>query len=297
MRLEKPTTGESVSLSQIEQITTRGNGVLEKQGQFAKSDIGFDRVLQHLKIHQDGEVAGSQFNGNVFATGEELVTRVHEMLPDTLDYDQFGRAELTLTLEGTSTPIGWSGVKSLSELKGAHPDMQLESRPRIPGGESAVVDGVEGAWYPESAYTPGVGVEVVLDENGAVKNPHGKFEPNAQIATIDADNFEASMRTNKITLIIQKDRETEKPVVLTVFPGDNAPAFPAKIDTEGYKASTLGSTNETQYWSEHAFIQKGEKKEVAVDAAAEAELTEKQEEDRRASEDKLSEVRSNLNSL
>lgn len=296
--IEDPNQKKRLTLSQIEQVTTHGDGTLEKQGQFAKVDIHFDRVLQHLKIHQDGEVAGSQFNGEVFKSGEEVIAKIQELLPDTLEYDQFGRAELTITLEGLNQPIGWSGVKSLSELKSAYPDVAIENRPRIPGGEAAVVDEIEGAWYPESSYNPATGkVEIVLDEVGAMKNPHGKFEPNAQIATVDPDNFERSMQTNKLTLIIQKDRDTEKPTLLTIFPGENAPAFPAKINAGGYQVSSLGDTNESRYWKEHAFIQKGEKKTMLEESLIQENLAEQQEEDDQKSIDKLEETRSNLQNL
>ena len=40
-----------------------------------------------------------------------------------------------------------------------------------------------------------------------------------------------------------------------MFPGENAPAFPAKIDTETYKADSLGvDSQESKYWQEHVFL-------------------------------------------
>ena len=91
----------------------------------------------------------------------------------------------------------------------------------------------------------------LIDENGEVKNLKGKFEPNANIVSLPSKSAE----TNKITVIMQKDKSTGKPTVLTIFPGENAPAFPAKINSESYKASTLGNTQETRFWKDHAFIQ------------------------------------------
>lgn len=240
-----------------EQVTTRGDGTLEKGEEFDKFDIDFSSALEHLKIHHDGDVAGSQFNSEVLPSSEQVEAMIKKLLPDVLTYDQYGRAELVLDVshEG-DTPLGWSGVKSVEEIKRNFPDAVIEKKLRMPGGVEAVEDGIEGAWYPEMDRNPETGqYEVVKDESGEVKNPKGKFEPKANIATVDAEKFREVAKTDKITVIIEKDKETGKPTVLTVYPGDNAPMFPVKFDTEDFKLDTLKDSNEERYWDEHAFIQ------------------------------------------
>jgi hypothetical protein len=198
-------------------------------------------------------VAGSQFNGEVVQGSDDLRYLLKKSLPATLQFDQFNRAEITLDFK-MEQPLGWSGVKSIEEVRTSFPDAQFEKTARIPGGEEAVEEGIEGAWYPETARTSDGGFEVVKDEEGKIKNPHAKFEPKANIVNIPKDRFRDICKTEKITLIIQKDNQSNRPVVLTIFPGDNAPAYPAKISTESYKATSLGDTKEMKFWSKYAFI-------------------------------------------
>ena len=125
----------------------------------------------------------------------------------------------------------------------------------MPGGIEATEDGIEGAWYPEMDRNQASGrFEIVLNEDKTVKNPKGKFEPRANIVTIDQNRFKEVSKTDKITVIIQKDKEALTPTVLTVLPGENAPIFPAKIINENYKADSLNNSNEANYWENHAFI-------------------------------------------
>ena len=237
---------------QLDQVTTRGDGKLELGEAFNKNLIDFTASLQHLNIHHEGKTAGSQFNGRVFENSSDVQGLINKLLPDELHYDQFGRAEITLDVSGAPESLGWTGIKRIEEIKKSFPDAVIESRPRIDGGIEAEEDDVSGAWYPEMARDPKSGrFEVLKDENGEVKNLKGKFEPNANIVSLPSKSAE----TNKITVIMQKDKSTGKPTVLTIFPGENAPAFPAKINSESYKASTLGNTQETRFWKDHAFIQ------------------------------------------
>lgn len=245
----------------MEQITTRGDGTLEKADEFNKADIDFGAALDHLNIHHGGEVAGSQFNGEIFQNSEDVRSLLEKILPDTLNYDQFGRAELTLDVkhEGEQ-PLGYTGVKSIEELQTLFPDAVVEQKARIAGGAEGEEDGVRGSWYPEMEKDPATGRFVVAkNPDGSVKNPNGKFESLANIATVSSDKFREVSKTDKVTVIIQKGRDTAKPTVLTIFPGENAPAFPAKINSESYKASTLGDTKETNFWNEHVFIRPEQK--------------------------------------
>lgn len=247
--------------AELEQTTTRGE-TMEKGAEFQKADIDFTAAIEHLKIHHGGEVAGSQFNGEVFASPQDVQALIESSLPTTMNYDQFGRAEITITInKKDSGPMGYTGVKSIEEIKTLYPEADIKQEIRIPGGEPGVEDGVEGAWYPESARNPETGrFEVVKDEVGNVKNPKGKFEPNVNIATVDGESFKKVAGTSEITVIIQKDRKTEKPVVLTIFPGENAPALPTKINTEDFKLNTLSNTKEEAFWKKTAFIKTVEKK-------------------------------------
>lgn len=242
--------------AQVEQITTRGDGTLEKKGEFSRDDIDFGASLEHLRIHHGGEVAGSQLNGEVFAGPDDVQAMLKRLLPEKLHYDQFDRAEITLDIshEGQQ-PVGWSGVKSVEEIRQNFPAAKVEQRVRMPGGTEETIDGVGGAWYPETARSKEGRFEVVKDDAGNVRNPKAKFEPKANIARIPKERFQEASKTNKLTVIIQKDRNTQHPTVLTIFPGENAPAYPAKIDTADYKASSLGNTKETRFWKEYAFIE------------------------------------------
>ncbi|TSC76087.1 MAG: hypothetical protein G01um101433_817 [Parcubacteria group bacterium Gr01-1014_33] len=247
----------AISVRKMEQITTRGDGKVETGEEFRGQDIDFGVALEHLKIHQDGEVAGSQFNGEIFRRSDQMKDLLGRLLPFRLQYDQYGRAELTFTVSHRERkPIGWTGVKSHEEIKRIFPGAVIEKQPRMPGGIEAEEQGIQGSWYPEMARNPETGQFVVArDEQGSVKNLKGKFEPLAYVAAIPKEKFQEISATDKITVIIQKDTKTGRPVILTVFPGENAPAFPTKIDSADYKMSTLGDTKETSFWEQHAFIQ------------------------------------------
>ena len=233
----------------VEQMSTRGDGSIEVGQEFNTSDVDYSSAVEHLAIHMDGDekVAGSQFSGDIFNSPDDVVEMVKMALPGSINYDQHNRAEITISVEGSN--IGYSGVKSLEELKQI-PGATIEKGIRIPGGELEEVDGVKGAWYPETKRTE-KGNEVIVDESGNVLNPHFKFEPEVWIAKVDDESAKAALSTNKMTVIIQKS-EGDVPKVLTIFPGENAPALPAKI--EKYGVDTLQAGPETSYWEEHAFI-------------------------------------------
>ena len=235
----------------IEQTSTRGNGTVELGQSFRRDDIDFSGVEDHLSIHTGGRVAGSQFSGDLFREPRDIIDLAQASLPDDLQFDQHNRAELTIAIEGGI--LGFSGVKSLEELK-ATDGVRLERGMRIPDGEVAEVDGIKGAWYPETSRNPKTGkFEVVTNPDGSVKNSHGKFEPQAWIATVDEERADEAMTTDKMTVIVQQNPQTGLPTVLTIFPGENAPAFPAKIESEAFQADNLQGPEAT-YWDEHAFV-------------------------------------------
>jgi hypothetical protein len=237
----------------IEQTSTRGDGSIELGEVFESITIDFSQVTDHLAVHTDGQAAGSQFNGELFTTPNDVVESVKAALPGSLQYDQFGRVELTIAAEGSV--VGYSGVKPLAELEGVN-GVHLGRAMRTPGGEAAEVGGIKGAWFPEMTRNPQTGkFEVVLGRDGSIKNPHGKFEPEAWIAQVDEGALPQALATDKVTVILQKNPENELPVALTIFPGENAPAFPAKIESEAFQADTLQGGPEAAYWAEHAFIQ------------------------------------------
>jgi len=244
----------TLSLKGVEQTSTRGDGRVEPGESFTKDQIDLAAILQHAKIHQEGQVAGSQFNGEVFTGPEDLQIKIASILPENIQYDQHGRAELTLMLNTNEKPVGWTGVMTLAEIQERFPNAQIEKQVRIPGGEETVEDGVEGAWYPEMAYSPSAGRMEVVMENGQPKNARGKFEPKANIVTVPAEQFKDIAATDKITLIIQKDKSTGTPKLLTAFPGENAPAYPAKIQSESFKADTLQDPLQKGFWEQHAFV-------------------------------------------
>lgn len=244
--------------AKLEQITTRGDGKLEKGEEFKKEQIDFGASLEHLKIHYEGKVAGSQFNSKIIGNPQDAKKLIMKLLPEQLNYDQYERAEITLDVshDNNEESLGWTGVKSIKEIQDLFPNAKIEQKVRIPGGEESEADGVKGAWYPEMARNPESGqFEILKDGDGNIKNPHGKFEPVANIATVNEDEFNNIAKTNKLTVIIQKDKDTQKPTILTVFPGENAPMYPAKINSENFKINTLKGGPESDYWKNHTFIQ------------------------------------------
>lgn len=247
--IEIPGSPEGIK---IEQSSTRGDGVVELGETFNRESIDFSGVLNHLSIHTEGVVAGSQFNSVVFETPEAVAAIVRSSLPEALQYDQHGRAELTLIAAGTI--VGYAGVKPVAELEGM-PGVVLSRRMRVPGGEAAEIDDVRGAWYPEMTRNSRTGrFEVATNPDGSTKNPRGKFEPEAVIAEVDEAVMGEVAATDRVTVIIQKNPANGSPTVLTIFPGENAPAFPVKIQSETYQADMLTGGPEAAYWAEHAFI-------------------------------------------
>lgn len=239
----------------FDRSSTRGDGKVELGEEFSRESIDFGSVLDHLKIHQGGEVAGSQFNNEFVPEIDDVKTLLMKNLPETLQYDQHGLVELTLDIE-SPMPIGWTGVKSIDEIKSSFPNARIEKKMRMPGGMESEEDGLEGAWYPEMARDSQTGrFEVVKDEQGNIKNPKGKFEPKANIVTIPSAEYREGAATSKLTVIIKKLGEPGVPTVLTAYPGEGAPAFPAKIASADYQSDTLKDPMMNNYWENHAFIQ------------------------------------------
>ncbi len=235
----------------IKQESTRGNGSVELTGEaFSKNEIVFSGVADHLKIHTNGEIAGSQFNGELFPDADSVISFLKKVLPETLQFDQHDMIEMTLDVRMSGGNIlGYSGVKPVAELEklGA----VVISAIRTPGGVSAEEDGIPGAWYPEMVRDPETGrFAIKTTDSGEVANPHGKFEPEANIAEL-TDSTDAA--TNKVSVVLRRDPETGQPIVLTAYPGEIAPPYPAKINTDAYSANSLqGSARE--YWRNHAFM-------------------------------------------
>ncbi len=244
------TTNGSAQVT-VSQESTRGDGTVELTGEpFTHENVDFGDIVDHLAIHQDGSVAGSQFNGELFPDAHSVVSFLMEVMPARMQFDQHGMIEITLDVHlPNNEALGFSGVKSLSELESG--GVVVQSGVRTPGGEAAVVDGLAGAWYPEMVRDPESGRFVVkTNENGEVANPHGKFEPEANIATVT--DPEAAI-TTKVSVVLRRDQETGRAVVLTAYPGEIAPPFPAKITTEAFSADSLKGSA-ADYWEQHAFI-------------------------------------------
>lgn len=232
------------------QESTRDDGTVELSGDtFSRDQIDFSGVKDHLSIHTGGQVAGSQFNGNLFPDSDTIVSFFSSVLPAELQFDQHGRVEMTLDVSlPTGDTLGYSGVKSIAELEAS--GVYAEKGIRTPGGIADEIDGIKGAWYPEMFRDESGSYVVKHTETGEVANPHGKFESEALIATVP--NVE-STATNRVSIVMQKNPETGQATVLTAYPGEIAPPFPTKINTETYQSDSLHS-KEAEYWSTHAFI-------------------------------------------
>ncbi len=233
----KKTTSTGFDVGEPLQTTTR-RAKLELSGEtIPKSELSFDGLVAHLARHFEG-TAGSQFNRDVFPNAEALAKTIYEALPDRLRLDADGRVELTLPLKKGTTPVGWTGVVSLADLRAAGVPVRREAR--LPGGirETIDVNGqpISGSWYPET------------NRDGTpVQPPNPKFKFVADALIADAPQAP----TDRITVVINKNREG-KPEVLTSFPGDNAPAQPARIGK--FNVDTIGNGPETQYWNNHVFL-------------------------------------------
>lgn len=239
-------------ISTIQQITTRWDN-LKLWEKFSKSDIDFAWSMDHINIHINWQVAWSQFNWKVFKDSKELRNFVSNLLPDSIQYDQFDRAEITFDIE-SDVPIGWTGIKSIDNIQKSYPKAIIQKEIRIPWWQESVLNGIKWVRYPEMIRNPETWkFEVALDQKWNIKNLYWKFEPQANIVRIDSDDFYKLAATNKLTIIIEKNKSTQKPQILTVFPGENAPAFPAKIDTENYKSDTLQG-KESDFWEKYVLI-------------------------------------------
>ncbi len=234
----------------IRQISTRGNGVVQKGEKFNRDSIDFSATIDHMKIHIGDEIAGSQFNGELFILPEDVVVFIKSSLPKDLYFDQNGMAEVSLKFKDIKT--GFSGVQSIEYLESL--GVSAEKRMRMPGGELGEEDGIVGAWYPETVRDKETGGFVVAtNPDGTIKNRHGKFEPEALIATVDDKTAKTAMSTDKISVIIMNNNGV--PLVLTAYPGEIAPQFPAKIQSEDYLSDTLDDETMRKFWETHAFIQ------------------------------------------
>lgn len=231
----------------VNQTTTRGSQELVLSGEsFRTTDLDFETALSHLTIHHSGDVAGSQFNPEVLESPQAVRDLLLSVLPDKLQYDEHNRAELTLEVDHPDPlPLGFAGVKSLSELQEI-PSIVIERKMREPGGtpsheRDSRGNVVRGAWYPER------------DSEGKVVNPHDRFVPEANIATVSKEQFRQISATNQVTIIIERDTKSGRPTVKTVFPGQNAPPFPVKFDEN----DNFLSGPSQDFWGDLAFIQIG----------------------------------------
>ena len=235
----------------VQQLSTRDDGALNLIGDpFTPRDIDFERIAHHLAIHQNGsKVAGSQFNNRVLKNAKSIVAFLVKVLPASMQFDQHGRVEMTLDVQFPGgEPIGYSGIMPIAELKAL--GITVEKGMRMPGGVSATEEEIEGAWYPEMIQGPDGAPAIRTAESGRIFNSHGKFEPKANIAVMTG--FEAAT-TTKLCIVIGRDSETGRPIALTAYPGELAPPFPAKIDTEAFKSSTLHDKLLNAFWDNHAF--------------------------------------------
>ena len=252
---ENNEVSNEIVVQSIDRISTRGDGQVEKTGNFfEKNAIQWESSMSHLKIHHGNEVPGSQFNGEVFENPEAVKEFLIENLDQNIEYDQHGRVELTLNLKTPDNkPVGWTGVASVNKLKAMGAEVVKENR--MKGGVKGKLDNEEGMWFPEMKFDSNL--KKMVEIEGGKKE--AKFEPKANIAYVSGEQFRKMGATQKLTLIIQKDNKTGLPNVLTIFPGDNAPAYPAKVDTDSFKANTLKrDSNERKFWNEHAFLKVGD---------------------------------------
>jgi len=182
--------------------TTRGSGAVELSGEkFGRDAVVFTGLRDHLSIHQGGEIAGSQFKGEVFANAAVLEGFLQQALPAEIQYDQSGMVEMTLEIQlPDNESIGYSGIKSIEDIQTA--GIAVAKGMRLPGGEPGIEDA----------------------------------------------------KTNKVSIVMRKDPTSGRPVVLTAYPGEIAPPFPAKITTEAFSADSLRDGKAADYWQTHAFI-------------------------------------------
>ncbi|MFH1728480.1 MAG: hypothetical protein ABIA04_08680 [Pseudomonadota bacterium] len=238
--------------------STLGDGVLTLVPEaFIKSDLSTTHVKGELSKHMDKQTDKLQFNRELFADSQEVVDFAMRWLPETIQYDSHGRAEITLEVQlPVGIVIGKSKVVSLESIQRNFPDAVLVVEPLQAGGRRAEVEGVEGTWYPEMKLNERTGQwEVIRNDQGLPANPDFRFEPDAQVAYVDAHSFQKACETNKVTIIIEKNSATGKPEVEAIFPGNNAPNFPVIVDHGITKIDTVKADSpETLFWNDHVFV-------------------------------------------
>jgi hypothetical protein len=215
------------------------------------ADIDYSRVLSHLRIHHSGRIAGGEFNDERFPAPQDVIAAVQNILPPTLQYDINDRTELTAEL---SEPIvGYQGVIAIKDAE-ATTTITLEQGMRLPNGTPSTFQGIRGAWYPERAFNQDTQqFEIITDGQGTPVNPYCQFVPLATIAIVDQRLAEDALATNCLTAIIQRNPATNQPTMLTIFPGQNAPAFPEYINAANWKKDTLHDPATNAFWETHAF--------------------------------------------
>lgn len=241
--------GEKIKLSVLDlnlSSTRNETGEFEEQEKIAKEDVNFDFCKNHLKIHKEGEIAGSQFDWKVFESNDKIIDFIKKSLPNEIPFDEFWRSEITLHL---SENIWWTWImqeKDFSNYYGN--EFNIEKKARIPWWIEWEYKDQKGTWYAEKYKNPETGeFEIKKNSDWTPTNPYWKFEPLANIAEVDQ-----LPSTKEITLILQKDKIWNVSM-LTTFPWENAPAFPAFI--EQFEVNSLDQDSlEQKYWNEGVFL-------------------------------------------
>ncbi|HAZ12848.1 MAG: hypothetical protein A2X86_21795 [Bdellovibrionales bacterium GWA2_49_15] len=200
--------GSSPGRTRVVQTTTRARALELTENRFLAAEIDFASARAHIveRHGPDALTPGGHFTRPVEEVEGYVQKALKERLPAGIQYDKFGRAELTLDLvdaENRAIVVGNNGVLSTEEAARLFPNAHYGVATR---------DGVE--------------VRVLL---------------------VDPSEIQRAGLTNRVTVIIE---QTENgPRVVTMFPGENAPAL----------RNELGEIN--PFWNQqggHLFVEAGD---------------------------------------
>ncbi len=217
---------------------------------FHSSELSAEAIARQIQ-RQNSNTSGSRFQFGSHGVRDEaqMVALIQEALPQVIQYDQNGRAEMTVTLatlDDRPVNVGTMGVISEADLARLAPNARIRAEARCVGENCRRV-------------TRGglIGTEQTLTDPNT-GNVGVRFAPDDWTAFVPQQVFDTRLRTNRVTIIVDRPRASAgetHPIIRMIAPGDNAPPRPVADHwrrPDGTSVlnidSTLPSAFERQYW-------------------------------------------------
>jgi hypothetical protein len=209
-----------------------------------RSAVDIAGMIPHLQIF--GESTGT-LRSEFTLPREQIQQAVAAGLPEQIHFDEHGRAEFTIDYtdaQGRPIDVGYDLVLSVDEfnaLKAQYPYSERRLLPITDEGQPSTSRGPPG--------------RVVTLPDGSVR-----YMPDLAVFVVGPEAL-GSLRTSRITVIIQLDPQTRRPRVLSITPGDPTPSLPRIIrDAQGNIVvdTTRKGAIEQSFWrergNEHGFV-------------------------------------------